>query len=215
MEEIDIAIVGGGPSGLQAAISLATQGYSPVVFEEDQVIGKPIQCGEGISLNALKEFDLMKSRNSFCVREYEYCVLYLPSNDTILGDIHSFTINRDSFDQHLAKTALSAGAELKLSTKVEHISRREDRLFLQTSGEEKQDFKCDMLILAEGPRAHLASKLGFSPPTPLIGAFEYKVKGEWGQTLEFYFNKDKYPSGYCWIFPKEDETNIGIVTTAK
>ena len=215
MEEIDIAIVGGGPSGLQAAISLAEKGYSPVIFEENQIIGEPIQCGEGISLNALQEFDLMKARKSFCVREYEHCILYLPSNDTILGDIHSFTINRDNFDQYLAKTAQSIGAEIKLSTKVENISRREDSLILHTSGENKRDFKCDILILAEGSRARLASKLGFSPPNPLIKAFEYKIEGEWGETLEFYFDRDKYPYGYCWIFPKKGETNIGIVTTAK
>lgn len=215
MEEINVAIVGGGPSGLQAAISLASKGYSPTVFEEHPTIGQPIQCGEGISLNALKEFDLVQKSKLFCVKENEVCKLYLPSNDVILGDIHSYTINRDIFDQHLAKEAQRAGAEIKLSTKITDVHRKEESIIIKTSCEKELDYKCEMLILAEGPHARLANKLGFSPLSPLISAFEYKIDGEWADTLEFYFDKEKYPFGYCWVFPKKGETNVGIVTTAK
>ena len=215
MKEIDVAIVGGGPSGLQAAISLASKGHSPIVFEEHPTIGQPIQCGEGISLNALKEFNLAQKSKLFCVKEYECCKLYLPSNDVILGDIHSYSINRDIFDQHLAKEAQRAGAEIKLSTKITGVQRKGESIIIKTSSEKKHDYKCKILILAEGPQARLASKLGFSQPSPLINAFEYKIEDEWGDALEFYFDKEKYPFGYCWVFPKKGETNIGIVTTAK
>ena len=56
--------------------------------------------------------------------------------------------------------------------------------------------------------------MDFKPPDPLIFAFEYKVEGEWGEDLEFYFDAEKYPYGYIWIFPRKNETNIGIVTTS-
>ncbi|MHA2255893.1 MAG: NAD(P)/FAD-dependent oxidoreductase [Candidatus Heimdallarchaeaceae archaeon] len=215
MEEINVAIVGGGPSGLQAAISLASKGYSPIVFEEHPTIGQPIQCGEGISLNALKEFNLVQKSKLFCVKEYESCKLYLPSNDVILGDIHSYTINRDIFDQYLAKEAQRLGAKIKLSTKIDGVQRKGESIIIKTSSEKNHYYKCEMLVLAEGPQARLASKLGFSPPSPLISAFEYKIEGEWGDALEFYFDNEKYPFGYCWVFPKKGETNVGIVTTAK
>jgi digeranylgeranylglycerophospholipid reductase len=215
MEEIDVAIVGGGPSGLQAAISVARRGFSPLVFEEHPIIGEPVQCGEGISLSALKEFDLLKNKKSFVVREYENCKVYFPSNDVILGDIPSCTIDRAIFDQYLAKEAQKAGAEIKLSSKISSAYRKNERVVIRSSGEEKREYRCKMLILAEGPQCRLASKLGFTPPSPLISAFEYKIEGEWGDSLEFYFDREKYPFGYSWIFPKKDETNVGIVTTAK
>lgn len=215
MKEIEVAVVGGGPSGLQAAISLARKGYSPIVFEKHPTIGQPIQCGEGISLSALKEFNLLSKSNLFCVREYENCKLYLSPGTVVFGDIHSYTIDRDLFDQYLAEEAQKAGAEIKLSTKIDEVYRTDNGLVIKSSNDIKSEYKCKILILAEGPQAQLSRKLGFSSPFPLISAFEYKVEGEWGDTLEFYFDKEKYPFGYCWIFPKKEETNVGIVTTAK
>jgi len=214
MERIRVAVVGAGPAGLQASTALAEKGYSPLVFEEHPVIGQPIQCGEGISYNALKEFSLLQERNQFCVREYEDCKLFIPHENLIMGDIHSFTINRDAFDQCLERKAIDSGAIIKTSTKVTDVQKKSDGYLLRTSGEKQKEYLCDILILAEGPNGYLARNLGFNVPSPLIKAFEYKIKGEWGETLEFYFNSEKYPYGYCWIFPKEDQTNVGIVTTA-
>ena len=33
--------------------------------------------------------------------------------------------------------------------------------------------------------------------------------------MEFFFDNEKYPFGYSWIFPRNNETNVGVVTTAK
>ena len=46
MEKIGVAIIGAGPAGLQAAITLAQSGHPPIVFEEHSTIGQPVQCGE-------------------------------------------------------------------------------------------------------------------------------------------------------------------------
>ncbi|MFW9852060.1 MAG: NAD(P)/FAD-dependent oxidoreductase [Candidatus Thorarchaeota archaeon] len=215
MKKVDIAVIGAGPAGLQAAISLAEKGYAPLVFEEDPIIGQPIQCGEGISENGLKDFSIPISSSSICVRKLESCRLFFASDHEVLGDITAYTINRDFFDQYLANKAIDLGATILTSSKVEKVSRKKNSLLIKVKDKVNSEYECKLLIIAEGCVAKIAQSLNFSAPTPLIRAFEYKIKGEWTDKLEFYFDSKKYPSGYCWIFPKEDESNIGIVTYAK
>jgi len=214
MDETEIAIIGAGPAGLQSAITAAKQGFQPVVFEEHREIGRPIQCGEGMSLNAFRDFSIPTKNNDFCVREHKICQLVFPSDKILYGDIHAFMIRRDKFDQFLANKAEEAGAKIIRNAKVVGVKRDLETINLKTNEHMKNTYKTNFLILAEGPRAHIANQLKF-PSSPLIKAFEYKIEGQWGENLEFYFNADKYPYGYCWIFPRENETNVGIVTTAK
>ena len=215
MKEIGVAIVGGGPAGLQAAITLANKGIKPILFEEHSTIGEPIQCGEGLSVHAFKDFNLPKREKSFCVKELDACHIIFPEKKTILGDIQATMIRRDKFDQFLSKKATNLGAEIFTATKVTDVQRKTDGVVIKTKGENNSQYFAKLLILAEGPNAQLAKTLNFQTPFPMIKAFEYKVKGEWSDKLEFHFDSMKFPFGYCWVFPREGETNVGIVTTAR
>lgn len=215
MKKIGVAIVGGGPAGLQAAITLADKGIKPILFEEHSTIGEPIQCGEGLSVHAFNDFNLPKGNQSFYVKELDTCHLVFPENKTILGDTQATMIRRDKFDQYLSTKATDLGAEIFTATKVTNLQRKKDGVVIKTKGESSTEYFAKLLILAEGPNAQLAKTLNFQTPTPMIKAFEYKVKGEWSDKLEFYFDSKKTPFGYCWVFSREGETNVGIVTTAK
>ncbi len=215
MKKIGVAIVGGGPAGLQAAITLANKGIKPILFEEHSTIGEPIQCGEGLSVHAFKDFNLPKGEKSFCVKELDTCHLMFPENKTILGDIRATMIHRDKFDQYLSKKAIDLGAEIFTATKVTNLQRKTDGVEIKAKGESNSKYFAKLVILAEGPNVQLAKTLGFQTPSPMIKAFEYKVRGEWSDKLEFHFDSKKFPFGYSWVFPREGETNVGIVTTTK
>ena len=188
-------------------------GFQPVIFEQHPKIGQPIQCGEGISLNVFRDFSIPSKNNEFCVNEHKRCKLVFPSNKVIYGDIHAFMIKRDIFDQFLADRAISKGAKIKTNTKVVNIKTESEGLTIKTNEKNHSQYHAKCLILAEGARAQLAQKLSF-PSSPLIKAFEYKIEGNWGEDLQFYFDSQKYPFGYCWVFPRGTDTNVGIVTTA-
>ncbi|MBY9001196.1 MAG: NAD(P)/FAD-dependent oxidoreductase [Candidatus Heimdallarchaeota archaeon] len=215
MKEVSAAIVGGGPAGLQAAITLAEQGVETLLFEEHAVIGEPIQCGEGLSIHAFKDLSIPKNDENFCVRELDTCHLSFPENQTILGDIHAIMLKRDKFDQFLSDKAKDLGVKVLTSAKVEDLQNRTDGVRIRLKDKNSSEYLAKFLILAEGPNAKLARKLNFEPPSPMIKAYEYKLKGEWSEKLEFHFDANKYPFGYCWVFPRDGETNVGIVTTAK
>src|SRR4029077_15531587 len=57
----DIAIVGGGPGGMQAAHRLAQAGFDVVVFEEHTTAGDPVHCTGILAAEAFDEFDVPRS----------------------------------------------------------------------------------------------------------------------------------------------------------
>ncbi len=214
MKKIKVAIVGGGPAGLTAALTLSKRGITPIVFEEHSSIGQPIQCGEGVSIGAFEDLSLSPKKCDFVVRDFKDAKIHFPSNTQIYGDIHSFMIKRDEFDSYLAEKAIENGSEIRLSSKIIELKRKKEHIELVVSGNSKEHYECEYVILAEGSRANLARSMGFDTPIS-IRAFEYKIKGEWGDDLKFYFDAKRSPYGYCWIFPRDNETNVGIVTTAQ
>ena len=214
MENIGVAIVGGGPSGLQAAISLSQQNIKPYVFEEHSNIGLPIQCGEGLSISAFNDFSISVEQSELWSKIHKRCKLVFPGKSSVYGDIQAYMIHRDKFDQYLANKAKNLGASIIPCTKITSITPNSDGFILHSKGEENQSFQSELVILAEGANANLAKTIGFQPPNPLIYAFEYKIEGDWGDELEFYFDAERYPYGYVWKFPRGDETNIGIVTVS-
>jgi len=216
MQECKIAIIGAGPAGLSAGLTLASHGFHPIIFEEHSVVGYPLQCGEGVSDKIFQMFNIPLN-NEIIVRKVNTTALHLPNNSIVYGDINAFMISRPAFDQFLANKTTDLGGTIYTNTKVIRALYKKNGVELtirNKTANKKETINCNYLILAEGARARIAQSLGFVPPSPLISAYEYKIKGSWTENLDFYFDAEKFPDGYAWIFPRGDETNIGIVSSA-
>lgn len=51
-------VVSGEPAGTTASYVTCRAGYRTIIFEEDKAIGSPVQCGEGVSDYAFRNFGL-------------------------------------------------------------------------------------------------------------------------------------------------------------
>ncbi|MHA2223665.1 MAG: NAD(P)/FAD-dependent oxidoreductase [Candidatus Hodarchaeales archaeon] len=223
MAEYDVLIIGGGPTGLSAAITTAKKGLSTLVIEEHLEIGYPLACGEGISSDKLLSLENMpkpdvqveesvlklQKHESFIERVINAQRFYFGSSGVATAHLNTFTINRPMFDKSMAKEAHEKGVEIILGTQVVGIDRENNKLLVKSTN---GSFRSKIVIGCDGPSAHSVRFMGLKPPREYVQGVEYKIEGVHTDALDFYFDFKHFPSmHYGWVFPKKNHTNIGVV----
>jgi digeranylgeranylglycerophospholipid reductase len=219
----DVLVIGGGPTGLSAAITTSKKGLKTIIVEEHPVIGHPLACGEGISASKLFSLENMpkienqfsnqilslQKRESFVERMINAQRFFFGKQGVATAKIQTFTINRPLFDQLMAKQAEELGGELLLGTQVLSINRVKERLLVNTTN---GSHEANVVIGCDGPSAHSVRMMGLQPPKDYVQGVEYKINGVFTDALDFYFNFHKFKDmHYGWVFPKKNHTNIGVV----
>ncbi|MFX0014546.1 MAG: NAD(P)/FAD-dependent oxidoreductase [Promethearchaeota archaeon] len=223
MTIFDVLVVGGGPTGLSAAITTAKLGLNTLVIEEHTTIGHPLACGEGISAEKLISLENMPKKDtqlddhalklqrhkSFIERVINAQRFFFGEKGVATSKINTVTINRPLFDQLMAKDAQNAGGEIHLGTQVISIDREKENLIVKTT---KGKYRARVVIGCDGPAAHSVRMMGLQPPTKYVQGVEYKIQGVHTDALDFYFNFKQFKKmHYGWVFPKKSQTNIGVV----
>jgi len=198
-------IVGAGPAGLIAGKYLK----DALILEQKKEIGRPIQCAEAISQTALEEQGIKPSPDwiSAVIDEVE---VIAPSGKKIKIKVDKlgFILDRPVFEKFLAK---KCQAKIQLNQKVVDIKKEENGWKLKT--QRGLVFESQYLIGADGPLSIVRRKI-FNEKVGLLPCIEYLVKLEKeikNEVMRMYFDKEKFPDGYAWIFPKSSNTaNIGL-----
>ena len=119
MTVYDVLIVGGGPTGLSAAITTAKKGLTTLIIEEHPIIGHPLACGEGISADKLLTLENMpkidkklndqilrlQQPETFIERIINAQRFFFGKQGVATAKLQTVTINRPLFDQFMAKQA--------------------------------------------------------------------------------------------------------------
>ena len=150
MSSYDVIIIGGGPTGLSAASTIAKRtDLKTIVLEEHSEIGNPLACGEGISVEKLLSLENMpKAKNlnggqilklqesdSFIERTINSQRFFFGLRGVATSKLNIVTINRPLFDQIIAKNATHQGVKLKLNSQV--IGIKKENGFLERFLERK------------------------------------------------------------------------------
>ncbi|MGD1060749.1 MAG: NAD(P)/FAD-dependent oxidoreductase [Methanomassiliicoccales archaeon] len=210
-EKVDVVVVGAGPAGSAAARKAAEGGTDVLLLERRPVIGVPVRCGELLpsqtevatifpdALNVDAMFDLPPQ---VVHRRIEAIRIYSPKLRPFEIPFEGLTIDRDLFDQHLARKAEKAGARIETGTRVTFIGRNEVLV-----GERRIQAK--VIIGADGPLSLVAKSLGFERSWDLCPAMSAFSPGDFGSTAEMYFGSVS-PGGYAWVIPKKEGANVGL-----
>lgn len=209
--EWDVAVIGAGPAGLEAANSSALAGARTVVLERAQH-PRYKTCGGGligVSLTAI-------SGTPVPVKDEIYAATFTRNSG------HEFTRKRDSpilkmvmrdeFDDVLRRRAMANGAVLLQRAPVRAVSQngRHARVKLANG----KSVTAQVVVGADGSSGVTARHVGvdfcqvdlgleveINVPVPVRQVWHGRVLLDWGPI----------PGSYAWVFPKDDKLTVGVI----
>ncbi len=211
----DVAVVGGGPSGLQTARQLAAGGLRVVLLEAKPEIGADIVCSGIIGRDVFGEFDLPESA---VLRELRSMTLIGPAGRPLIYEHPSSfarIVDRGRFDRNLGRAASAAGAEIRTGVKVLQAAVSDDSVRLRTRGPDGEPcaLQASVLILATGIQSRLQSELGLAAPAHHLSALQWETEAPVDMAPSMYIGREIAPGAFGWAIPTEPgRMKAGLIT---
>ncbi|MDQ3972364.1 MAG: NAD(P)/FAD-dependent oxidoreductase [Thermoproteota archaeon] len=215
MLEYDIAVVGGGPAGLSAAYSAASEGCKVILFEKDDSIAHNIRTSGVSWIKEMEELDIPRKLYN-PIRNF---TLISPSNEvTIKGQgFTSCVLDVRSAYQYLATIAAEAGAKIMVRSRVYALlSGPKDKiegLKIRTPLG-NMEIKIKLAIDASGFSSFVGRKLGLVSPWKKYGVgaeYECYCDNVDRETWFLMVGKQYSDAGYAWVFPlSNNRLRIGV-----
>ncbi len=162
--DVDAVIIGGGPSGSSAAISLATKGWNVAVLEKRQ-FPRNVVCGEFLSpevITAIQSFGLYDDfigRTPISISQFKFC----PDNGIEVSrpfPFAAYTMKRSELDQMLLRAASDRGAQIIQPADVRRLKRTGNIFEVSyVSNAEEQILTASKVILAHGRQGSIDKQL--------------------------------------------------------
>ena len=217
----DVVVVGGGPTGSTTARILAERGFKVLVLEK-YTLDREKACAGAVTNRVVEHFRIPEEAfTRTCTGIFLCC----PKNRTIVIGKHGKIrlVMRSVFDKVLCQMAMEKGAEFfEKSIVNEPLIKNGQVIGVKTKINGKtKTIKSKLIIGADGTPSTMARKLDlYSGRKNTIGfCFQYQMKlsneqieQRIGSNVETYFGSQWMPSGYTWIFPKNDLVTVGCVT---
>jgi len=217
--QVEVVVVGGGPAGSAAAVTLARGGRSVLVVDKAH-FPRDKCCGDGLTTMALRlgEHLGLDPEPLADWQPVDSAVVHSPSGRTMRfplpsGDgSYAAVVPRKSYDAALLDLARSAGAEVREGCSFTSIGLPSEGAELIVEG--LGEVRASNVVAADGM---------WSPVRRALGLPDREGRGEWlafrqyvsgagprAADLHVWFEADLLP-GYAWSFPLPDgRANVGL-----
>ena len=217
--EAEVAVVGGGPAGAAAAITLARLGADVVLVDKAR-FPRDKCCGDGLTVAALRELEALGLRPETVPDWQVVHDVHLRSPSGRVVDLplprdqgqFAVCVPRLSLDAALVDLARAAGAKVYDGHALRAATQAGDRVRLEVDGLGTLDVA--YAIGADGAWSPLRKALGARQPGYLGDwhAFRqyFRNCGPAAADLWVWFDPDLLP-GYLWSFPLPGgRANVGF-----
>lgn len=202
MRKKSIGIIGGGLSGLVAAIHLSKNNLPVTVFEKDTYPNHKV-CGEYLSREIIPYLEILdihlSDLNPKFINQLQYSTTSGKTVDTKLP-LGGLGISRYALDEFLYKKALNNGVKIipDLVTDTKYI---EDQFTLTTN--KKQEYQFDAVLGAYGKRSLMDKKLDrdfIDQKSGWLAIKGHYKKDDFPDDLVMLYN---FTGGYCGLSKTE------------
>lgn len=215
----DVLIVGAGPSGAAAAITLRRAGRSVIVVDK-ALFPRDKCCGDGLTTLALRELAPLGLRPEHVPNWQTVDAAWLrsPSGREVClpmpsGGAFAATTPRRELDAALVRLARDAGAVIHEGHGLVAVEQFDDHVIAHVEG--IGEVRARFLIAADGMWSPTRKLLGLAEPGYLgewhaFRQYARNVTGPAAERLYVWFEPDFLP-GYAWSFPLPDgRVNLGF-----
>ena len=217
----DVVVVGAGPTGSTTARILAEKGFKVLVLEK-YTLDREKPCAGAVTNRVVEYFRIPEEAfTRTCTGIFLCC----PKNRTVVIGKHGkirLTM-RNIFDKVLCQMAMDKGAEFFEKSLVNESLIKNGKIIgvkTKINGKTKT-IKAKLVVGADGTPSTIARRLDlYSGKQNTIGfSFQYhmelsneQIEQRIGSNVETYFGSQWVPSGYTWIFPKNNIVTVGCVS---
>lgn len=200
-----VSIIGAGPAGSQTALLLAQKGFDVRVFEEHEIIGKPVQC-TGIVTSPFQEI-LGDKDESFVVNKIDTIRIFSPDGNSVEFKFKKadWIVDRTLFDQYLADKAKKAGAKYFTRHHFLGFEKKGETLLPSIKNAKTgkiEQHETDILIGADGPQSTVARSAGIYGDRKFFFGVQPVIRMENTNVIEVYPAK----TGFFWVTPINEHT---------
>jgi geranylgeranyl reductase family protein len=223
MDSLRIAIVGAGPAGSAAARLLAARGAKVILLERKRFPRDKV-CGDGCTPRCVQTLSHLGIDISTLPEAEKAPIdgfrLLSPSGhvyaDTFPAELYgerAYTIPRYVLDEHLVRSAVQAGAELREDSYVEGVDFDADGVNIRIRG--RDTLRADLVLGCDGAPSIVRKSLGASSFPDNHAAVAVRAYFEGVETAHptrytLFFDRSVTPA-YAWSFPLPNgRANIGV-----
>ena len=238
MDKFDCIIVGAGPAGIAAALTLVRKGLTVAVFERGEYPGSKNLFGGVLYSTVLNklipefwkeapvERHIIKRRYSILSQNSEMAVEFDFEDFNQPPFNNSFTVLRAKFDRWFAQKAEDAGAVIFTETVVDDFIYDNGKVSGIKARREGGDLFADVVVCAEGANSLLTEKAGLKKkplPYQMITASKevislpreviedrFSLNNDEGMALEFFGGAVKGMIGSGFIYTNRDSLSVGV-----
>jgi menaquinone-9 beta-reductase len=210
MQVFDVAIIGAGPAGSAAAISLARRGYSVAMFDKQQFPREKI-CGDFLNPANWPIYRELGVENAILSEPHEKISalrITAPSGADALApfsqdsdEVFGLGISREKLDYVLLRAALRQGVTVLQNRRVKRLTRQAAAWRIDAEHENTmQSMRAKILIGADGRNSWVAHQLGLADPGAVGGktiGFQFRLRGidQGRNRVEIHV----FPGGYAGL----------------